>query len=632
MWSDTIKEHQVIILMLLLALVIGITFIFIVPPWQHYDEPTQFEYSWLIANRPGLPEISDYDQALRRDIAGSMIEHGFFRDMGFTPNLLSTTEQIWIGISQIGSKPLYYWFAAIPLRIIQAADITFQLYTARFLSLVFFLVTIVAAYGLAGELTSPKHPLRWLLPLTILLLPSFVDILTAVNDDVAATAIFSLFLWSGVRMMIRGFNGWRLFALLALSALCFFTKTTVMLAVVLAPVPLLFSLIRPGFKRYAWMALTVAVIVGILLVFDFGFPRNWYQETGAASTRPTADLETSLGNRVFAFENSQDSSNYRISQLIPDDGRNRTGKTSYTIGAWIWADQPATVQSPVLHLTNRSASRQVEVGQEPQFFSFTENIGANNRPYKISLSPGAVTGEQDISIYYEGIILVEGNYEGEIPEMDADSGGSVRLRGSEVNNIVRNSSLELSSLTVRGLIADPLANVFPGNPQLILGMVQDPAPLISYYQISLKVLFHTFWARFGWGQVTLLGYRPYTVLGLFSLLAIAGSLVALFRNRKHIRWDLFLFLGLTLVIIWGSALLRGVTSVIGGSYFFPVARYAYPAIIPTMLILNIGWLEITRWIEQFGKVKQKYQLWVLVAVFILLDILSVYSIYKFYTA
>jgi hypothetical protein len=86
------------------------------------------------------------------------------------------------------------------------------------------------------------------------------------------------------------------------------------------------------------------------------------------------------------------------------------------------------------------------------------------------------------------------------------------------------------------------------------------------------------------------------------------------------------------VIIWGSALLRGVTSVIGGSYFFPVARYAYPAIIPTMLILNIGWLEITRWIEKFGKVKQKYQLWVLVAVFILLDILSVYSIYKFYTA
>ena len=100
-WVDSIKEHQVLILMLLLAFVVGCLFIFLVPPWQHYDEPTQFEYSWLIANRPGLPEIRDYDQQLRREIAASMIEHGFFLDLGFEPNLLSSSEQIWIGISPV---------------------------------------------------------------------------------------------------------------------------------------------------------------------------------------------------------------------------------------------------------------------------------------------------------------------------------------------------------------------------------------------------------------------------------------------------------------------------------------------------------------------------------------------------
>ena len=58
--SNPIKEHQVLALMLLLASIIGIVFLFVVPPWQHYDEPTQFEYTWLIANRPGLPEVGEF--------------------------------------------------------------------------------------------------------------------------------------------------------------------------------------------------------------------------------------------------------------------------------------------------------------------------------------------------------------------------------------------------------------------------------------------------------------------------------------------------------------------------------------------------------------------------------------------
>ena len=96
-WSRKIKEHQVLILMLLLALVFGVIFIFIVPPWQHYDEPTHFEYSWLIANRTGLPSVGEYDQPVRREIASSMIEHGFYRDIDFNPNLLSISDRIWIG-------------------------------------------------------------------------------------------------------------------------------------------------------------------------------------------------------------------------------------------------------------------------------------------------------------------------------------------------------------------------------------------------------------------------------------------------------------------------------------------------------------------------------------------------------
>ena len=631
MWSDLIKEHQVLILMLFLALVLGIMFIFLVPPWQHYDEPTQFEYTWLIANSPGLPEVGDYDQPLRREIAASMIEHGFFRDMGFKPNLLSSTEQIWIGISQIGSKPLYYWLVAIPLRFIQSTDIAVQLYVLRLLSLVFYLVTIAAAYGLAAELTPLNHPLRWLLPLSILLLPSFVDIMTAVNDDVAATALFSLFLWSGARLMIRGFNWLRLLAILTLSLLCYFTKTTVMVAVVLAVIPLLFSVIHAGKKRYARIIITAAVITGFLLVFDFGFPRNWYQESGPTSSNAAVGENVPLGKKAFAFDVSTTSSSSRISQLIPDDGKNRNGKTTYTVGAWIWADHPVTARTPVLHTTNKKSSKQVEVDREPRFYTFAETVGAQARPYKVSLFPGSNFDEEQQTIHYDGVVVVEGDWDGEIPQFHDASGSSGLWGGMEFTNLIRNPSAEYSSLTFRSWVVEVILNVVPGNPGLSLGLIQDPAPLVSYYTSTIKLLLHTFWARFGWAQVTLVGYRPYAILGIFSLLGAAGAVFAFWRSRKRIRWEIFIFLGLAFVSIWGAALLRGITSHIDGGYFIPVARYAYPVIIPTMLILNIGWLEIIPWIEDHLKIPRRYQLWVLISLFVLLDLLSIYSINQFFS-
>ncbi len=491
-WVDSIKEHQVLILMLLLAFVVGCLFIFLVPPWQHYDEPTQFEYSWLIANRPGLPETGDYDQPLRREIAASMIEHGFFLDLGFEPNLLSSSEQIWIGISQVGTKPLYYWIAALPLRLIRDTDIDFQLYVIRFTSLLFYLVTIAAAYGFAVELTPPKHPLRWLLPLSILLLPSFIDILTAVNDDVAATALFSLFLWAGTRLMMRGFNWWRLLALLSLALLCYFTKTTVMVAVILAVIPVMFSIIRRANKRYAWIIITAAVLVGILFVFDFGFPRNWYPESGDNSSFTEADEQAPLGEIVFALSKSEESPSSRISQLIPDDGKPRTGKTDYTVGAWIWADRPAVVRTPVLHSTHKSVSRLVEVNREPQYFTYTEMIGAQARPYKLSVDLDSNIEEDQLTVYYDGIVLVEGDWQGDTPQFrDASAAGGI-WGGREFSNLVRNPSGELSSITFRPWIDEALLNIVPGNPELTLGLLQDPAPLAAYYTAAMKLLFHTF--------------------------------------------------------------------------------------------------------------------------------------------
>ena len=65
--------------------------------------------------------------------------------------------------------------------MVQHLDITSQLYVARMVSLLLFLLTIAIAGALARDLTPPRHMLRWAVPLGLALMPPFVDVMTAVK-------------------------------------------------------------------------------------------------------------------------------------------------------------------------------------------------------------------------------------------------------------------------------------------------------------------------------------------------------------------------------------------------------------------------------------------------------------------
>jgi hypothetical protein len=446
---------------------------------------------------------------------------------------------------------------------------------------------------------------------------------------VAAIAFFSTFLWVGVRLIVRGFSLLRFSILILLAVLCFYTKSTVMIAVGLAVLPILSALAGRGKKRYAWAAAGF-LIVGLVLVLDFGYPRNWYPEGGTPASLQVENSQAVVGGRAFIFNSSSDSAPSRASQLIPANEDHQSETQTYTVGAWIWADRPGTVQTPTLHFTTHNASRQVEVDQQPRYFAFSEEVGAEERAYKISLIPTAKTVSEEITVYYDGILLIEGDWEGETPTLDDPSGSSVTVAGRSLNNLVRNASGETPGFRLRGWVEAVLLKAIPGNPNLVIGLIQDPAPLVSYYMTTMRSLFHTFWARFGWAQVFITGYRPYTLLGLFTLAGLAGAGAAFWSHRKQVRWDIILFLGSAMITVWAAALLRGVTALMDGGYFIPVARYAYPVIIPTMLVLNIGWLKIARLLEEYTRLPRRYLLWGLLAVFLLLDVLSIYSILAFF--
>jgi len=64
-----------------------------------------------------------------------------------------------------------------------------------------------------------------------------------------------------------------------------------------------------------------------------------------------------------------------------------------------------------------------------------------------------------------------------------------------------------------------------------------------------------------------------------------------------------------------------------------VARYAYTAIIPTMLILTLGWLELLNLVFKWKKIPRtsayvRGSIWL--GLLLILDIWSILSIYRYY--
>lgn len=628
----TLKEHRLILWVLLLGFLTGCIYLQIIPPWQHYDEPTQFEYAWLIANRSGLPKRGEYDQSMRREVAASMIENRFFRDLDFTPNLIGE-DPIWIGISQIGELPLYYWIAALPLRIIRFTDVTFQLRIVRFVSFLFFLVTIVAAYGIACELTKKNHPLRWLLPASIAVLPSFVDIMTSVNDDVGAVVFFSIFLWIGIRLIIQGFSWLRLLLLILFAIFSFWTKNTVVIAVLLVFIPVMFSIFRGNKQKFAWMAFATGVIASILVSISWGDARFWYRSSPPTKTTQASVPSSPLGTNSIRLTVQPGEAVPKLTQLVPHSKKRELMNELVTIGSWIWADKPAQVRTPIIQNEDQVIYEDIQVNEEPQFFMVTAKLEPKNQLLSISLSPVTNKLDQELTVFYDGIVLTRGNHpQGIVPEFRSITAEGGDWDGVEFTNSIRNPSGEDSWPFIRNWVDNWISKYFPGRPSLILASFIDFPNFRPYYATTSKVLFQSFWARFGWGNITLKGFHPYLIIGTFSVVGVIGAFLYLLRNRTRLNWPLLLFLGLSVFSIWGMALARGVSSYLGAHLIVPVARYAYPAVIPTVLLIDVGWLELGRVANDKLKIPQKLFYVFVLLFFIALNILSIYSIIQFFRA
>ena len=596
-------RNKAIVLILLLGLLQSVLFALVVPPWWHYDEPGHFEYAWLAANLPAWPEVGQYSQAMRVEMANSLEQYGWYKARLENPDL-SGAGPIPIGVLQVGGEPAYYFLASLPLRLMHQTDILAQYFAARAVSILLYLLILLAAWYALGEIVAEDHPLRWMVPAFLALLPAFVDVMTAVNNDVAAVLAATLFLWASLKLIKKGFSIGRLIFMAATLGFCYLSKNTALFTFALAPFVLIFSLLR---GRFTWAVIGISVLGVIIAPFallEGGTATGWYQGPAQAAPLRIASANAPAGKYVFQIDPSKaNASGQLLQSLTPDVVKSLRGRYT-TLGAWLWANQTTQIYSPhILFATNNNGTEKGSVsnspqtplvlGTEPTFYRFVIRVPEDAVYATISI-PYFVPSANS-KIFVDGLVLAAGEHGTTAPHFNEAGSAKGTWDGREFQNLIRNSSAEQNGLRFRPWIGEKLNTKLSSlfNLPFILETFLDWRGSGWYYISTAGNLFRTFWASLAANKV-LVPSAPGYFLALLTLLGIAGTGRILWLKRKSIRWDMVFLLGLSILLPWALALVRGVSGVLTGSPVISWTRYADTAILPTALMLCAGWWS---WLE-----------------------------------
>jgi hypothetical protein len=620
-------------LFLLVGTVHGLIYVFLMPPWQHYDEPGHFEYAWLMANSQSIPKTGMYDNSIRLKILQSMKEYHFFN----TPPLLEFVKDIdtlnpaWIGVTQVGDPPLYYWLAALPLRFLKDQPVEIQLYATRLVSLVLWLSVLFISWLFAKEITPVDHPLQWLLPNSLALLPAFVEHSTALNNDIAATVIYSLIILFGTRLIKNGFKIFNVLILLLLLILSYFTKASIWLSVLVIPLAFFFTLVRNRSFLLVAGILTVVSLISISILFEFNDVAYWYRDS--SQTQPTK-AETEFGSAIQIVDDNSGRSNSLMQEVNATTSGSLKNKT-VTMGVWMWGAENIQAYPPSIKIINSRYEDEIlrpqtiQLHSTPSFYSFVYQIPKEYRRLYFVLEPFK-SKEETGFVFFQNPILVQGDIsENEIPVL-LDQNKKVSWNGKTYDNLIRNSDSRSLWPKFRSDIIDLMYEVDYriGDAANMIIYSLDVKSTFWYTQESTANIFRSFWGKFGWGQIRWEGRKPYILPFIFTIIGIIPGIRGVVQGLLKYRLYVLVWFGFAVLGIFFYSWFTGISM---QSYFkspvFPDVRYMFPAVLILMGIIASGWETI---ISRLPIKLKKYGLILYILFFIYLDFLSLYTIQNYY--
>ncbi len=529
-------EYLQLWLLTLLAMVQILIFMAIVPPWQHYDEPAHFRFAWSRVHLPRMSEedlFAPRDPAMIREALGSMVQHGFYKSLAI-PNYLRTYGLDTLGYSQSVEFPLYYDILYWPLSGLRFADITTQLIGSRAVTALFFLIVIWAAYGCMHCLTTRGHVLRWLIPTCIVLVAPLVDILTAVNNDAAGIAGFTIFLWGSLHGLTRRMTWWHVIWILGAMAFTVAAKQALVFTAPLAPLALLlgFWQQRGWSWRWLWLGVGTLLVAGGILTIRLDSAAYWTTRWLPESKGRIKHEKAIHGEHVIPVLVNYET----LYQRLPSDWVKAHPEYLLNFGAWVWSDEP--VEVPVLgfafvtkgahfmftHILENE-EEPLTVTPEPKFVTQQFWVPKEAEILYIFLWPYTLVQQETANhVYYDGIVLMEGTVDTAVtPTYVEDNPRYVRWGDREATNLARNPSGEIAWPNLLPEIDGALESWAEWNPTSILHRLLDvqwSGRVLWLYQPRFMIL--NLFNRLAWGGVNLPGpaWGPITLV--WTSLSLAG--------------------------------------------------------------------------------------------------------------
>jgi 4-amino-4-deoxy-L-arabinose transferase-like glycosyltransferase len=276
----SLENHKgkVLFLLLGLALVRGLLYSAVVPPWQAPDEPRHFEYVRLLYEKRRLVGWGDVTPSVEQEIIGSMWRFDYLR-YGYTdapppaPDELPTRfNEIWAWPGtehELHQPPLAYLVYLMPLALTATQDTALQLYALRLISVLQGVAVVIIAFQIANELFPDKPRLALAIPAFVTFLPMHTFMTSTINNDHLAEVFVCLLLLILVRGFRRGFSLWSLVTIILVIIAGLLAKRTAFIAMAISVIALPLYLWRRPFRRaLSWRQalLSLAAVLGILVL------------------------------------------------------------------------------------------------------------------------------------------------------------------------------------------------------------------------------------------------------------------------------------------------------------------------------------------------------------------------------
>jgi hypothetical protein len=603
------RDRHALIAALVVALLQGGLYVAMVPFGRHYDEPAHLEYAWMVTFNDRVTRATPRHP----DLAA-----------------LAGPRQI------IGNPTTYYRIVGATFRFVDQHDYTRQLYLGRMVSLGMFLITIAAGFATMREITAPGSSLRWAVPLTMALLPTFADLMTALSSDVGAITGYSLTLWAAARLVCRGITFPRLAACIGAALLAASMKNTAVTAPIVVLIACTLALQLRWRWRWRWILLAVAtpLICIAVLVVRWDDPVLWYRSSGvnpAASLRAAAP-GTPLGHYALQVQGSANGSPAALHPVPRGMLPGLAGET-ITVGAWLWADRPTTATVPRLQYDRRDfvtrfaqPAEPTVIGRQPRFvaWQFVVPMFTGSLFYQVD---GIVNADDPANtLYLDGAVIAVGAFPvDQPPQFSDESGRSGTWGGQPFTNLIRSASFEQGGGPWMDHRVEEVFNTFA---HLAPSMLMTAATDWDFFYVpmirdGLPWMIFTLFGAYGWSDVLLEGLWWKWIFWCITAVSILGSIYYIGNRRinDHQR-SIILLLTIPAVIVWIGSLSRLFITVMTSP--LPFARYAFPVMTITIFVLVVGLSAF------FRGYAQHYVRFMVVVATIALNILALLTMWNSY--